>query len=59
VNAPTVYRKYYVRSFVNQTVPAGFNGTYKMVTGFFEATPDSWQGVARELASDLPKTNMK
>ena len=53
VSAPRVYRKYYVRSFVNQTVPAGFSGTYKMVTGFFKAPADHWQVAARKLADDL------
>jgi len=55
VNAPKVYRKYYVMSFVNQTVPAGFSGTYKMVTGFFEAPLDKWQEAARKVASELSR----
>ena len=53
VNAPKVYRKYYVMSFVNQTVSASFTGTYKMVTGFFEAPADKWQEVARKVAVEL------
>jgi hypothetical protein len=40
-------------SFVNETVPAGFTGTYKMVTVFFEAHADKWQQAARQLAHDL------
>jgi len=52
-NCPKIYRKYALMSFVNETVPAGFTGTYKMVTGFFEASADKWQPMARKLAHDL------
>jgi len=56
VNAPNVYRKYYVMSFVNQPLEPGFNGIYKMVTAFFEAPEEKWTNEARRVAEKL-RTN--
>jgi hypothetical protein len=53
VNAPKVYRKYYLMSFAGQIVPAGFSGTYKMATGFFEAPAEQWQATARKRANEI------
>tara|TARA_R110002096_G_scaffold29509_8_gene88978 strand:- start:58 stop:936 length:879 start_codon:yes stop_codon:yes gene_type:complete len=52
-NVPGTYRKYYLKCFQNETVPAGFNGTWRMVTGFGEASSDTWQDAARQLANKL------
>lgn len=52
-NVPGSYRKYYLTSFQNQTVPAGFKGTWRMVTGFGEASLDEWETEARRLARRL------
>lgn len=54
-NCPTYYRKYALISFTKETMPAGFKGTYKMVTGFFEASSENWQAEARKIAEELKK----
>ena len=53
VDAPNIYRKCYLMCFDNQTMPAGFNGKYRMVTAFYEAAPSNWLGTARTLAKVL------
>lgn len=52
-NVPPTYRKYYLKCFEGQTVPAGFSGTWRMVTGFGSATPETWESAARALAAEL------
>lgn len=52
-NVPNSYRKFYLKCFDNATVPAGFEGTWHMVTAFGAATSDTWQDQARKLASQL------
>lgn len=52
-NIPGVYRKFYLACFQNETVPAGFAGTWRMVTGFGQSEPGSWEDAARELAREL------
>lgn len=52
-NVPGTYRKYYLTSFYNETVPAGFHGTWKMVTGFGAAAPGEWEAAARKMAEEL------
>jgi hypothetical protein len=52
-NAPPVYRKFYLKSFVNGRVPAGFHGVYRMTTGFFEASGAEWKEAARRVAASL------
>ncbi len=52
-NVPGTYRKFYLKCFNNATVPAGFNGTWRMVTAFGSSTPDAWEQAARELATTL------
>lgn len=42
-NVPDTYRKYYLTSFENKTVPAGFSGTWKMVTVFGRSVPNNWK----------------
>lgn len=52
-NVPKTYRKFYLTCFNNQTVPAGFHGAWRMVTGFGIATPDTWETAAKALAREL------
>lgn len=52
-NVPGTYRKFYLKCFNNATVPAGFTGTWRMVTAFGGSAPDTWENAARELAQDL------
>lgn len=52
-NVPGTYRKFYLKCFEGKTVPAGFAGTWRMVTAFGSATPEKWESQARTLASAL------
>lgn len=56
-NVPPTYRKYYLKCFEGKTVPAGFTGTWRMVTAFGSSTPESWESGARALAAELRKQN--
>ncbi len=56
-NVPGTYRKYYLESFNNAAVPAGFEGTWKMVTSFGEAEKDQWEQKAKAVAKKLRSTN--
>lgn len=52
-NVPGSYRKFYLRCFNNATVPAGFTGTWRMVTGFGASTAEQWESAAQALAKQL------
>jgi hypothetical protein len=52
-NVPGRYRKFYLKCFDNSTVPAGFQGTWRMVTGFGGCSPENWHEAARTLANKL------
>lgn len=52
-NVPGSYRKFYLKCFENTTVPAGFLGTWRMVTAFGAGTAENWETAARKLASEL------
>jgi hypothetical protein len=52
-NVPGSYRKFYLKCFAGQTVPAHFEGTWKMVTAFGQSTPETWQTAATSLAGKL------
>lgn len=52
-NVPPTYRKYYLKCFEGKTVPAGFTGTWRMVTAFGSATLEQWEADARSLATAL------
>lgn len=52
-NVPGSYRKYYLKCFDKDTVPANFSGTWRMVTAFGAASPEQWQSKARTLAVAL------
>ncbi len=54
-NVPSTYRKFYLKCFEGKTVPAGFTGTWRMVTAFGSATPETWESAARALAAKLQK----
>lgn len=52
-DGPTVYRKWYSRYFTEQTLPAGFDGTYRVVTGFLESDQPNWKSGATAMAQAL------
>ena len=52
-NVPGTYRKFYLKCFSNDTVPAGFTGTWRMVTAFGGGAADTWENAARKLAQEL------
>lgn len=52
-NVPGTYRKFYLKCFEGKTVPSGFTGTWRMVTAFGSATPETWEAQARALAAEL------
>jgi len=52
-NVPGTYRKYYLKNFDNDTVPAGFNGTWRMVTAFGESEVGEWEAAAKGVAGVL------
>lgn len=55
-NALGAYRKYYLRCFTDETVPAGFSGTWRMVTGFGAAGAGEWKAGARAQAEALKES---
>ncbi len=52
-NVHGAYRKFYLRCFTDDIVPADFDGTYRLVTGFATAEADAWQKAAEALAVEL------
>ena len=52
-NVPNSYRKFYLKCFNNATVPADFEGTWRMVTAFGASDAAGWEKSARELAGQL------
>lgn len=52
-NVPGTYRKFYLKCFEGGTVPAGFTGTWHMVTAFGSSPPETWESAARALAAKL------
>ncbi len=52
-NVPQTYRKYYLKCFQNDTIPAGFEGTWRMVTAFGESDQKDWEDQATRLADQL------
>ncbi|MDB6003255.1 MAG: hypothetical protein JWR15_242 [Prosthecobacter sp.] len=52
-NAPPTYRKFYLKCFDGKTVPAGFTGTWRMITAFGSSKADTWEADARALAAKL------
>ncbi len=52
-NVPGSYRKFYLKCFEKASLPAGFQGTWRMVTGFGSSGPENWRQAARTLANQL------
>ena len=52
-NVPGSYRKFYLKCFNNTTVPADFEGTWRMVTAFGASDAARWERAARELSQSL------
>jgi hypothetical protein len=52
-NVPGSYRKFYLKCFNNATVPAGFEGTWRMVTSFGASDALGWEKTARQVAAEL------
>jgi hypothetical protein len=52
-NVPSSYRKFYLKCFEKDTVPAGFAGTWRMVTAFGASAPEQWEAQAAQLAVTL------
>ena len=52
-NVPNSYRKFYLKCFNNATVPANFEGTWRMVTAFGASDAAGWEKAARELGQSL------
>lgn len=52
-NVSGTYRKYYLKCFEKATVPAGFTGTWQMVTGFGSAEQTKWEAGAKAMSAQL------
>jgi hypothetical protein len=52
-NVPGSYRKFYLKCLEKGPVPAGFTGTWRMVTAFGASTAEQWETQARQLAAKL------
>lgn len=52
-DAPGVYRKLRLMSFVEKTMPAGFDGTYQTAIGFFVADENDWESKALRRMTEL------
>lgn len=52
-DAPGVYRKLRLMIFSEKTMPAGFDGTFQSAVGFFTATDNDWETVARQRMQQL------
>jgi hypothetical protein len=55
-DAPGIYRKFRLMTFVEKIVPEGFQGTYQSAVGFFEATAADWKEKAAGRAAELAAT---
>lgn len=49
-DVPGVYRKHYLATFLNKTVPTGREFHYRIVTAPFEAAAQHWEDTATEVA---------
>jgi len=52
-DAPGIYRKLRIMTFVEKIVPEGFEGTYQSAVGFFSATEADWEQQAQRRAEEL------
>lgn len=56
-DAPAAYRKLRIMSFVEKVMPAGFDGTYQAVVGFFSATEQDWEKATLAKVAELKKAS--
>lgn len=52
-NVQGIYRKFYFEAFVEETMPAGFDGEYRLATEFFTTTTETFIEDAARIARDL------
>lgn len=52
-DAPGIYRKLRIMSFVEQVVPEGFDGKYRSAVGFFSAKESDWEQQALKRVAEL------
>ena len=52
-NVHGVYRKFYLYTFLDETLPAGFVGDYRMATEFCMTTVDEFRAEAIRVARGL------
>ncbi len=52
-DAPTVYRKLRIMSFVEKVMPEGFDGTFQAAVGFFSSTEQDWEKAALAKVDEL------
>ena len=52
-DAPGIYRKLRIMSFVEKVMPEGFDGTYQTAIGFFNATEQDWEKQALQRVAEL------
>lgn len=55
-DAPKIYRKVRMMSFVDKTIPAGFDGEWALLIGFFESESGDWKRDAQKCLTDLKNT---
>jgi len=56
-DVPGVYRKHYLATFLNKTVPADREYRYRILTVPFEATQDRWRDTAERVADSCAEPN--
>lgn len=52
-DAPDVYRKFRLLTFLEKPMPANFDGTFESAVTFFTAVPEMWEATARDLVDGL------
>ena len=52
-DAPGIYRKLRIMSFVDKIVPQGYNGTFQSAVGFFAARESDWENRALKRVDEL------
>ena len=58
-DVPNVYRKHYLATFLNKTIPAAKEFHYRIVTVPFEAVPAQWQETAARVAGSCAALSEK
>jgi len=52
-DAPKVYHKLRIMSYVGKTIPANYDGTFQSIIGFFNATESDWEAKAMQRMTEL------